>query len=377
MAQKRRAEAVWIDSRARWQINVQRDGKRKTFTSTIPGRKGKHEAEGKADDWLEAGQPDDIRFDRAWEIFLTHKKRTTGTMNHRSIESIGKTWFLDASESPNLSAKRLSRIRTRDVQEIITQAGEKGCSKRTCKNILDKLKEFFRFADAQKWEYDLRLDAVTLPTQAKEAERKILQPDQLRTLFTEDTVLIHKKPQPCFYIHAFRFLVLTGYRRGELCGFKREDYTPPVLTVSRAVNDRGEITRGKNKNARRTNVLSARAQQVLADQLDMLDRMGVKSPWLFPAPDGSMLQPKAIYDHWTHVYGKQHGIHVTLHELRHTFVSVAKLEMPEALLKDFVGHSTSMDTHGIYGHELDGDKQRAADILDDLFDRLLDESGTH
>jgi len=58
MAKERRAEAVWIEARSRWQINVQRDGKRKTFTSSTPGRKGKHEAEGKADDWLEAGQPE-------------------------------------------------------------------------------------------------------------------------------------------------------------------------------------------------------------------------------------------------------------------------------------------------------------------------------
>lgn len=372
MAKARRAEAIWIESRSRWQINAQRDGKRKTFTSTIPGRKGKHEAEGKADDWLEAGQPDDIRFDVAWDLFLTHKQRTTGTMNHRSIESIGKTWFLDS----DIASKRLSRIRTADIQEIITHAGEKGLSKRTCKNILDKLKAFFRYASVQKWDYNLDLDAVTLPTKAKEAERTILQPEQLRTLFSEDTVTIHKRERSCYYIHAFRFLVVTGYRRGELCGFQLGDYDKPILTVSRAVNDRGEITPGKNKNARRTNVLPMRAQKILEDQAAMLQSLGIKSKWIFPAPDGSMLQPKAIYDHWINIYAKQHGIHVTLHELRHTFVSIAKLEMPEVLLKDIVGHSSTMDTHGIYGHEIDGDKQRAADIIDSIFDRLLD-SGTH
>ena len=370
MPKTRRAEAVWIDNRSRWQINVQRDGKRKTFTSTIPGRKGKHEAEGKADEWLEAGQPDDIRFDHAWEEYLTHKKRTTGTMNTRSLESIGKTWFV-CDEPYSLAHKRLSRIRTRDVQEIITTAGEKGLSKRTCKNILDKLKSFLRYADTQKWEYSIDIDAVTLPTKAKPPQRTILQPDKLRVLFEQDSVSYHGKMRPSYYIHAFRFLVVTGYRRGELCGFQVADYDAPILTVQRAVNDSGEITPGKNANARRTNVLSQRAQQILADQAAMLARMGIKSKWLFPAPDGSMLKPKAIYDHWALVYAKQHDISCTLHELRHTFVSIAKLEMPEALLKDIVGHSTTMDTHGIYGHEVDGDKQRAADIIDSVFDRIL------
>ena len=47
------SEAYWVDRYHRWQVNVQRDGKRKTFTSTLTGRKGKLEAERKADRWLE------------------------------------------------------------------------------------------------------------------------------------------------------------------------------------------------------------------------------------------------------------------------------------------------------------------------------------
>ena len=130
---KRRAEATWIESRARWQINVQRDGKRKTFTSSTPGRKGKHEAEGKADDWLEAGQPDDIRFDRAWEIYLDHIQRTTGTANYYDHESIGRIWIL-----PELDGKKLSRIRLADLQSIINNAADKGRAYRTCANIRSK-----------------------------------------------------------------------------------------------------------------------------------------------------------------------------------------------------------------------------------------------
>ena len=52
---ERKNEATWIESRNRWQINVQMNGVRKTFTSSIPGRKGKAAAERKADSWLEKG----------------------------------------------------------------------------------------------------------------------------------------------------------------------------------------------------------------------------------------------------------------------------------------------------------------------------------
>ena len=50
----RKTEAAWIESRKRWQINVQIEGERRTFTSSSPGRKGKIEAEKKADHWLES-----------------------------------------------------------------------------------------------------------------------------------------------------------------------------------------------------------------------------------------------------------------------------------------------------------------------------------
>lgn len=49
----RKNEARWIEARERWQINVQQDGERRTFTSKTPGKKGKVEAERKADAWME------------------------------------------------------------------------------------------------------------------------------------------------------------------------------------------------------------------------------------------------------------------------------------------------------------------------------------
>ena len=36
-----------------------------------------------------------------------------------------------------------------------------------------------------------------------------------------------------------------------------------------------------------------------------------------------------------------------------------------------VGHSESMDTYGVYAHELHGDEQKRAKILEDVFEQLL------
>ena len=80
MARIRNTEARWIESRERWQVSVTgEDGERKTFVSSKPGRKGKLEAERKADDWLESGDTDRMRLSDAWERFIAYKKTTCGT----------------------------------------------------------------------------------------------------------------------------------------------------------------------------------------------------------------------------------------------------------------------------------------------------------
>ena len=45
--------------------------------------------------------------------------------------------------------------------------------------------------------------------------------------------------------------------------------------------------------------------------------------------------------------------------------------MPLELLKATVGHSSQMDTLGVYGHEINGEKERAAQIIDTVFGRIL------
>lgn len=368
MSKERRAEAVWVESRSRWQINVQRDGKRKTFTSSTPGRKGKHEAEGKADDWLEAGQPDDIRFDRAWDIYLDHIKKTTGSLNHKDTDSIGRTWLLDS-----LGQKKLSRIRLDDLQDIISDAGNKGRAKRTCKNIKDKLNAFARYAADQHWDMTADPTKIKLPTKAQTANRTIIQPEQLRVLFSEDT--IKRKGTPCqaYYIHAFRLMVSIGCRSGELCGLRNEDYDGEYITIRRSINKLREITPGKTENAQRKIYLPEHAKQILTAQKEMLASRRIKSAYLFPQEDGKPSFPNHIWNHWR-TYSSQHGIDCSIHELRHTFVSMMTTNLPAYLLKSVVGHSENFDTDGVYSHELQGDKQRAAKIIDTVLDKHL---GTH
>ena len=61
----------------------------------------------------------------------------------------------------------------------------------------------------------------------------------------------------------------------------------------------------------------------------------------------------------------------TLHEIRHSSISSLKSDLPLALMKPTIGHSLSMDTLGTYGHEVDGDMQLTANIMEQVYRRLV------
>lgn len=366
MATERRAEACWIESKDYWEIKVQRNGVRKSFRSSTPGRKGKHAAEAKADKWLATGTAQ-MRFDAAWKQFLEYMEKNTGTGNYRNHEKCGRLYLL-----PALKLKKLSNITRMDWQRCVNDmATEKVLSERTCKNAISTITAFLSYCDSENWEYQPIKKKLSIPNSAVPSKEKvIMQPDAIKTLFSDDTVLYYGKPVKAFYIYAWRFCVATGLRRGELCGLRVED-VQGALSVKRSINSLGEETRGKNENARRTMRLTSIASDILTQQFKMLEQLGIDSPWVFPDEHGDRTDPNHMYKMWDK-YRKEHDINCTIHEMRHTFISINKIDMPIELLKGIVGHSVSMDTIAVYGHEVDGEKDLAAQYVDSAFKKILD-----
>lgn len=360
----RRAEPLWVESTQRWMIKVQKDGVRRSFYSTKSGTKGKREVEWKADQWLKEGFSGDMRFGELWIRYLKRCEEMTGRSNYMKHEQMGRLWLL-----PILEHRRVTAITPLMWQSCIDNGYKHGLSKKSCQNIRASIVAACRFARMLLIPVEMP-DTLSIPMNAPVKEKNILQPDMLRTLFQEDTIIKYGKHEKAFFINAWRFMVITGLRRGELCGLNKIDLKRPLLDLKRSINWLDEETTGKNTNARRNIVLPDRALVILDEQEAMLKNMGIVSPWVFPDEYGQRCSPKRLYGHWR-TYCKQHDIHCNLHELRHTMISVAQADVPEALLKQIVGHSASMDTQGVYGHEVKGDKERAAKLLDQSFNRFL------
>lgn len=358
--------AVWMEKHKRWQINVQKDGIRKSFYAPTPGRAGQRECNKKADDWLDGGILNDKT--RVKELFSAWindvLKITTGKSSWKQYESYGNNWIC-----PRIGRIKIGVVNEGHLQSILDAAFSAGLSKKTLTNIRACMVAFIKYARINKGTM-LLPESLHIPAGARVGTRTILQPDDLKKLFTMDTRILRGKEVYALYINAYRFEVATGLRPGEVIGLDWTDISGDHAAVRRSINYYGETTSGKNENAQRGFTLTPLARWILHKQKEKMFEMGIRSNIVFPRLDGDRVKQSDYYKNWV-AYRDHAGISkATPYELRHTFVSIVK-QLPEGLLKPLVGHSKSMDTYGVYSHELAGDTEATSAMVQQLFTSVL------
>lgn len=354
---KRTNTAKWIESAGRWQINVQKDGVRKTFTSAKPGRTGQREANKKADEWLENGlQTRKQTVDAAYAEFMARTQKISSEGNWKPMQGRYNRWI-----KPRIGDMRLTAMTEQAVQTILDDAFAAGRSKKTIKNIAGDLRGFFKFCRKSGWTTFVPED-LAVPDGARCKERTILQPEDVKTLLDVDTTLYRGHRIKDERIHYYRLAVFTGMRPGELLGLEWGDIGDGVAKIKRSVTIYGKESRGKNENAPRSVVLSARSMEELKAQKEYTGYQQC----VFMQEEERNIR-RAWYR-----YCEANGIaRCTLYELRHTFVSIAA-NLPTGQLKQVVGHSRNMDTYGVYSHAINGQDKLIAENLDDIFDMAVE-----
>ncbi|WP_283124148.1 tyrosine-type recombinase/integrase [Angelakisella massiliensis] len=344
---KRINSAVWLEKYGRWQINVQKDGQRKTFSCSTPGRAGQRECQAKADAWLDDGI--EVKARRVEDVvaaYLEDCKSRTSLSNYRGEEYRCRVWVL-----PQIGKLKLDNLGEQQLQKVITTAYAAGKSEKTLKNIRATLMALCKFARRSRWT-TFRPEEISIPASAPRYEKKIVQPDDLATIFSSSKTTWRGKVIDDPFINAYRLQIATGLRPGELLGLMRSDRQGNVVHLSRAINVFGEITQGKNQNANRTFILTPTALSIWEAQ-----EATSNSIYLFPG---------LKEDHYRHAWRRycEHNKipYVPPYNIRHTFVSMVQ-SLPEGWVKILVGHSKSMDTFGTYAHATVGlDEQIAAGV---------------
>ena len=365
----RKNEAFWYEPMKHWRIKVQADGERRDFYSSTPGKKGKAEAEKKADKWLELRLTDsETKVSAMLTNWIESVKARTSDSNYRQYNG-----YIERYIKPVIGMKRIGHINKNDLQAVIDKAYQsKNLAYKTLKNIRACLMSFMAYCRDGNATM-LHPGKLKIPAGATKQNKKIVVPEDLKILFSSDNTAFRGKTEPDFHIHAYRFAVLTGVRPGELLGLQFKNIKGNKVTITQAINDDGQITQGKNDNARRTYELSKRALKEIDAQKALLYERGLVPVYVFPRETGEPLTQRLFRLRWErYCTANNFKQHVSPYELRHTFVSVND-EMPEGLKKMVVGHSRNMDTEGTYGHVKQGDMERAAEYIERAFDRYLED----
>lgn len=372
---RRTNTAAWLPNQQRWQIKVQKNGVRRTFTSAKPGRTGQREANRKADAWLDEGITDTAkRCSDVWTEFLVSAQAAAGSSYADQIEKFGRNYIL-----PVIGAQRIGDLNTGMLQDVLNRSYREGClnpdSERKSKgNLSRKTLQGIRGVEVAfvKWARQHKYTALrpedenlVVPKGARNKGKKILQPEALRVLLSTDTRVIRGKIVLDDNIHAYRVAVMTGLRPGELLGLRVGDVEGSRLHIGRAINRQNEETTGKNENAIRTVILHPLAAAEIRAQLQQ--RTIQSGPLRDDDPIFPLPNQQSLYNYWR-FYQRSNGIPpISLYELRHTFVSMIEDAVSPAELRRMVGHSKSMDTFGWYSHAVTGrDKAAALAVYDVL-----------
>ena len=309
------SRAIWVEKKHVWKINLQKNGVRKSFYSSVPGDKGRKICAQNATSWLSGACPFSVSerttVDTVFERYLQDKALETTniyTIRNRYNNHI----------KPIIGKVPVMLLTKQDLKRVIYTAYRKhNLSQKSLKNIRGDLSGFCNYLDCADIRNDLRTSNIKIPSNAKKGQKQALDVSSLNILFTESQVPYNGTICQDSLIYAYRFQVVTGLRPGELMGLEWGDIDNDYIHIRRAINAKGITTNGKNEFAARdfpqtryTRMLLESQQVYRVTPLDPHERVFGST--------GQLCYRKR----WG-IYCRYNGIpYITPYELRHTFSSI-------------------------------------------------------
>ena len=339
----------------RWRIQARKDGRRFSFSSSVPGAKGRKEVIKKYEQWYYGESTGEKTVSAVSKEFLCDVKARRGETSeaYRQYERYIRLYI-----APVCGSRKLCKMTLRDWQNVINGATgrNKPLSEKTLKNLRGIIMGIIKFG-YEDYQCELLRGELYIPKGHSKKEKEFLQREDVKRLLEKSDL---------WFYPLFVTALLTGCRPGELLGLTSEDVTPDRIIIRRSVNASGYITEGKTANAKRMIPLGRLARSVIQDTIERNERYNLHTKWIFCGPDGSMGTQSTMRNHWMKLK-QERNLPGSVYSLRHTFISIMKNVMPEQMIKDIVGHSASMSTFETYGHILSDDSAKAATVIDLTF----------
>jgi integrase len=212
------------------------------------------------------------------------------------------------------------------------------------------------------------------PPKVERKEAKYLDEEQTVTLLH----LLDNEPHQNQVM--IRLFLLSGVRRGELCGleWKDIDFKNNMITVCRTsqyLPDMGIFTKGtKTDSSVRTIKLPDQAFELLKEhrkwqrkkRIAMGDRW-VDSDRIFAQDDGTPVHPDSITG-WFHDFISRTDLpQISIHSLRHTNITLLLAAgIPLKTVSYRAGHAQTSTTANIYSHAIRTADEKAAEVLENF-----------
>lgn len=359
------ANPKWNKTRNMWVLQAKHNGMRKTFYSSVKGTAGKREVLAKYNDWLDFGGVTDISVSKCIELYLKDIESRLGRKtSYIRTESYSRLYIV-----PTLGKAKMNKLSLREWQAVISNARPhrddvKSLSYKTLCNLREVISGLHRFA-YNNYFCDAWRGELYIPQGHKKGEKEILQPNEIKRLFEDSDI---------WYLSAIQVMLLCGLRPSECLGLQVSDIGEGVLYVRRGVNTRGEITSGKTKNARRVVPMPKLAEVIIRETIERNDKARFNTKWIFCNGSGGMGSQSTMRKQWERLK-EEKELSGSLYSLRHTFVSIvsSQTHLAEGTIKDIVGHG-EFDTFGTYKHQVSGEIEQAADVINLTFERLKAEN---
>lgn len=278
-------------------------------------------------------------------------------------------------------AGKLKDLQPRQIHKLYTSMARDGYSLATRRDVHVSLK--MALAQAVRWGM-IRSNPVDHvdPPKANPSE---VGEDEIRALTDEQAHTLFEATQSDRWHNYFRAAIRTGLRPGEALGLQWRDLElgsdPGSLRVRRALGFKpGPASEGgglylkapKSAASRRTLVLHWEAVDAFRAQERMLVDEGLPvtgDAFVFPnTRGGPMNRHNLLFKYLRPALAKAGLPALTLHELRHTFVSIMMYEwrVPAEIVASMIGHADVSLTYKVYGHLAPDAQQQAIRALADL-----------
>ena len=277
---------------------------------------------------------------------------------------------------PQLGHKVISQITPKDIQKFYDRLltcgklnGSGGLSDNTVRGIHGMLHEALDAAKQARLIIRNPTEDV-MPPKFSQSSKRILTDEQLEVFM--DTIQKDELWYDFFYTE-----LMTGLRRGELCGLKWDDFNEADSTLSirrtvRREKGTGLIT-GDTKTYAGTRkiVLPPSVTELLKNR-----RKSALTEWIFPnlLKQEEPTDPGFAYTHLKTLL-KQAGLpDIRFHDLRHTFATHALTSGVDIkTLSGILGHTRTAFTLDTYAHTTGDMQKRAAEIVGEFLTDIFGE----